>query len=343
MTQEHSSENADSCELPLPTTVSGVYCAAYVNGRKFADITIDEISDYLDTRPDVFIWVGLHESDLSLLDKLQEEFGLHHLAIEDSRAAHQRPKLEEYGDTLFMVMRTANICDGILNFGETHLFLGERFLLSIRLGHSQSYAKVHERCEKMPDQMAGGPGFVMYAMMDFVVDNYRPLVDTLEERFGALEDDLFNARFSREGLQDLYELKRQLLLLRNAVAPLLDICNALIRFHTNIIPRESRVYYRDIHDHVQRVIEAVDNMRDMVTAAMQVDLALVTVGQNEIVKKLASWGAILAIPTMVFSLYGMNFKHMPELEWQLAYPATVTFVVGACIYLYRRFKAVEWL
>ena len=342
MTHTHSAEEAASCELPLPTS-TGVYCAAYVNGKKQADITIDEISDYLEAQPDVFIWVGLNETDLPLLVQLQEEFGLHHLAIEDAHAAHQRPKLEEYGDTLFMVLRTANICDGILSFGETHLFLGERFFISVRLGHSQSYQKVHDRCEGVPDQMAGGPGFVMYALLDFVVDNYRPLVDEMEDRFHMLEDDLFSARFSREGLQQLYELKRQLLLLRNAVAPLLDICNALIRFHTNIIPRESRVYYRDVHDHVQRVIEAVDNMRDMVTAAMQVDLALVTVGQNEIVKKLASWGAILAIPTMVFSLYGMNFKHMPELDWQWAYPATLTFVAGSCIYLYRLFKRVEWL
>jgi magnesium transporter len=341
MTHAHLSVAGAHCELP--GNHSGVYCAAYVNGKKLADITIDEISDFLANRPDVFIWVGLHESDLGELLKLQEEFGLHHLAIEDAQAAHQRPKLEEYGETIFAVLRTANIVGNQLFFGETHLFLGERFLVSVRRGHSQSYQKVHDRCEAMPEQMAEGPGFAMYALMDFVVDNYRPIVDTLEERFSLLEDDLFNERFSREGLKDLYELKRQLLLLRNAVAPLLDVCNALIRFHTNIIPRESRVYYRDVNDHVLRVIEAVDNMRDMVTAAMQVDLALVAVGQNDIVKKLASWGAILAIPTMLFSMYGMNFKHMPELEWPWAYPASVAFVVGACIFLYRRFKRVEWL
>ena len=341
MTAAHLS--ATDVSIGSPTTHSGVYCAAYVLGKKLADITIDEISDYLANRPDVFIWVGLHESDLGELLKLQEEFGLHALAIEDAQAAHQRPKLEEYGDTLFAVLRTASIVNHQLLFGETHLFLGERFLVSVRRGHSQSYQKVHDRCEAMHEQMAEGPGFAMYALMDFVVDNYRPIVDVLEDRFSDLENDLFNDRFSREGLKELYELKRQLLLLRNAVVPLLDVCNALVRFHTNIIPRETRVYYRDIHDHVLRVVEAVDNMRDMVTAAMQVDLALVAVGQNDIVKKLASWGAILAIPTMVFSMYGMNFKHMPELEWPWSYPASVAFVVGACIYLYRRFKRVDWL
>ncbi len=342
MTDVRFSGETAYCALPLPTS-SGVYCAAYLHGKKLADIPIEEISDYLEKRQDVFIWVGLHETHLDLLPKLQEEFGLHHLAIEDAQTAHQRPKLEEYGETLFIVLRAANLCDGKLFFGETHLFLGERFLLSVRRGHAQSYQKVHDRCEAMPEHMAEGPGFAMYALMDFVVDNYRPIVDALEERFSTLEDDLFNSRFSREGLQELYEMKRQLLLLRNAVVPLIDVCNALVRFHTNIIPRESRVYYRDIHDHVLRIIEAVDNMRDMVTAAMQVDLALVTVGQNEIVKKLAGWGAILAIPTMVFSLYGMNFRNMPELEWPWAYPTSLAFVVGACIFLHRQFKKVDWL
>ena len=327
-----------------PTTRSGVYCAAYMYGQKLANISLDEISDYL-LRGDVFIWVGLHETDLHLLPKLQEEFGLHQLAIDDANAAHQRPKLEEYGDTVFIVLRTAMLCEdkSKLQFGETHLFLGHRFLLSVRRGHSQSYARVHERCEEMPEQMSEGPGFAMYALMDFVVDNYRPIVDTLEVRLGVLEDELFNSRFSSECLQQLYELKRQLLLLRNAIAPMLDICGALIRFHTDIIPRESRVYFRDVYDHVLRLNEAIDNMRDMVTAAMQVDLAMISVGQNEIVKKLASWGAILAIPTMVFSMYGMNFKHMPELEWPWAYPASVAFVLGGCVYLFRRFKRVGWL
>lgn len=329
---------------PAPTTRSGVYCAAYMYGKKLANIRLDDISEYM-KHEDAFIWVGLHETDLHLLPKLQEEFGLHQLAIDDANAAHQRPKLEEYGDTVFIVLRTVTLCPDTNEpqFGETHLFLGRRFLLSVRRGHSQSYAKVHERCEKMQEQMYEGPGFAMYALMDFVVDNYRPIIDVLQQRFEKLEDDLFSARFSSECLQELYELKRQLLLLRNAVAPMLDVCSALIRFHTDIIPRGSRVYFRDVYDHVLRLNEAIDNMRDMVTAAMQVDLAMIAVGQNEIVKKLASWGAILAIPTMVFSMYGMNFKHMPELGWWWAYPSSVVVVLAGCIYLFRRFKRVGWL
>lgn len=343
MADAFSSGNVAEIEQPQASS-GGVYCAAYLYGKKLNDIRLDEISDYL-LREDVFIWVGLHESELHLLPLLQEEFDLHHLAIEDANAAHQRPKLEEYGDTVFIVLRTAMLCPDKdkVQIGETHLFLGRRFLVSVRRGHSQSYAKVHQRCEQMHEQMAEGPAFAMYALMDFVVDNYRPIVDALEQKLQELEDDLFNARFSIECLQQLYWLKRQLLLIRNAVAPMLDICSTLTRFHTDIIPRESRVYFRDIHDHVVRLNESIDNMRDMVTAAMQVDLAMISVGQNEIVKKLASWGAILAIPTMVFSLYGMNFKHMPELDWHFSYPATVSFVIGGCLYLYRKFRKINWL
>lgn len=318
-------------------------CAAYKHGRKIADISLDEISDTL-KQEGTFIWVSMVEPDILMLQKVQDEFGLHQLAIEDAHAAHQRPKLEEYGDsTLFIVLQTAAFLIDKLHMGETHLFLGPRFLVSVRHGPSQSYEKVRERCESMPDQLAKGPGFALYAIMDFVVDNYRPIVDSLEQRFQKLESDLFGKQFSRECLQELYDLRRQLLVLRAAALPLIDICNALIRFHTDIIPRDSRIYFRDISDHVIRVADTTGNISDMVTAAMQVNLALVTVGQNEIVKKLAGWGAILAIPTMVFSLYGMNFRHMPELNWEWAYPAVLAGVGAACFWLHRKLKRADWL
>jgi len=306
------------------------------------DISLDEISDVLQ-QENTFIWVSMFEPDMQMLEKIQEEFGLHQLAIDDAHAAHQRPKLEEYGDTLFIVLQTAMLMDGNLDIGETHLFLGSRFLVSVRHGPSANYEKVRERIESVPDQLANGPGFALYAIMDFVVDNYRPIVDTLEQRFQKLEAELFGKQFSRECLEELYDLRRQLLLLRSAAVPLIDICNALIRFHTGIIPKESRIYFRDINDHVIRIADTTHNTSDLVTAAMQVNLALVTVGQNEIVKKLAGWGAILAIPTMVFSLYGMNFKYMPEMNWEWAYPTVLAIVGVACIGLHRKLRRDGWL
>ncbi len=319
-----------------------VNCIAYKNGARVGPVTIEDISDVL-KQDGTFVWLGLHEPDQALLLKIQEEFGLHELAIEDALHAHQRPKLEEYGDSLFVVLQTGQLQEKEIHFGETLIFVGRRFLVSVRHGPSLSYAKVRERCELTIDRMAQGPGFALYAIMDFVVDNYRPIVDSLHERLETIEASIFKQRFSQDLLQDLYELRRQLILLQQAAEPLLEICNTLVRFHNDIIPKEARAYFRDIHDHVRSVVQSTNNMREMLTTAMQVNLSLVTVGQNEVVKKLAGWGAILAIPTMVFSLYGMNFEHMPELEWKLGYPLVILVVVIGCLWVYRRLKRARWL
>lgn len=319
-----------------------VNCAVYEHGVKLRDITIDEISDEL-AREGAFVWVGLLEPSVELVKKLQEEFGLHDLAVEDAYMAHQRPKMEEYGDHLFLVLQTAQLWEGDVVFGETHIFLGRNFVMSVRHGASHSYTRVRERCESTPERLARGPSYVLYSIMDFVVDNYRPIMDDLESRFETFENDLFAHDSGTEHLQDLYQLKRQLIKMRAAAVPLLDICNQLLRFHSDIINKEGRVYYRDIYDHVARVTETSDRLREMVAAAMQVDLAQITIRQNEVVKRLAGWGAILAIPTMVFSLYGMNFKVMPELEWRWAYPTVLAGITLACVYLYRRLQRLGWL
>ncbi|HEY4318671.1 MAG TPA: magnesium/cobalt transporter CorA [Herbaspirillum sp.] len=319
-----------------------VNCAAYENGVKLRDITLDEISDEL-ARAGTFVWVGLLEPSVELIKKLQLEFRLHDLAVEDAYMAHQRPKLEEYGDHLFLVLQTATLLDGAVTFGETHIFLGSNFILTVRHGASRSYVRVREHCESAPERLAKGPSYVLYSIMDFVVDNFQPIMDDLEARFEDYENDLFVRDSGTEHLQDLYQLKRQLIKLRGAAVPLLDICNQLLRFHSDIISKDGRVYYRDIYDHVARVTETSDRLREMVAAAMQVDLAQITIRQNEVVKRLAGWGAILAIPTMVFSLYGMNFKFMPELEWHWSYPAVLGGITVACVYLYRRLRRVGWL
>jgi magnesium transporter len=319
-----------------------VNCVAYKQGERFAVINLDEISEILKD-DETFVWLGLREPDRDLLVRIQQEFGLHELAVEDTLSAHQRPKLEEYGNSLFLVFHTARLHEDIVYFGETHVFVGSRFLVSVRHGPSSSYGKVRERCESMPEKLAKGPGFALYGVMDHVVDNYLPIVDGLRDQFQQLEADIFTHNLSRETLAQLYDLKRELLLLRGATEPLLAICNELTRFHSDIIPKEIRPYFRDIADHVKRIDHAIDGMREMLTMAMQVHMTFVTVRQNEVVKRLAGWGAILAIPTMIFSLYGMNFTHMPELNWPYAYPAVLTSVVIACIWLYVRLKRIGWL
>ena len=323
-------------------TSAVVNCSAYRAGRKAREISLDAISDVL-KEPGTFVWVGLVEPDEALLRKVQDEFGLHELAVEDAQKAHQRPKLEEYGDTLFIVLRTAMLAGEAIQFGETHAFVGQRFVVTVRHGPSNGYSKVRERAERMPERLARGPGYVLYSIVDFIVDHYLPCMDNLQERFRVLERDLFNPASRADNLQPFYDLKNELLSLQAAAAPVGDICTQLLRFHGDLIPKDNRVYYRDILDHAARVTQSADRMQEMINAAMQVALAQVTIRQNEVVKKLAGWGAILAIPTMVFSWYGMNFKFMPELQWEGGYPLVMAGIVAGCYALHRRLKRVGWL
>lgn len=319
-----------------------INCAAYKNGRKMGNTAVEDITAILQDK-DTFVWVGLHEPDQEMLKKMQAQFGLHELAIEDASKAHQRPKLEEYGDTLFIVLHTASLADDSIEFGETHVFLGPRFLVTVRHGSAIGYSKVRERAETMPDRLARGPGFAFYAVIDFIVDQYQVCMDGLQSRFRSLEQELFKPNPQVDHLQDFYHLKNELLTLQAAAVPLSEVCTQLVRFHSAIVPKESHVYYRDVLDHVARVTQAADRMREMINAAMQVALAQVTIRQNEVVKRLAGWGGLLAVPTVIFSLYGMNFDYMPELHWRGSYPVLLGSVLAICFLLHRRLKRARWL
>jgi magnesium transporter len=321
-----------------------VNCAAYSDGRRVADVQIDEIEQAL-KQQDRFVWIGLHEPDQELLRTVQLAFGLHDLAIEDAHLAHQRPKLERYEDSLFVVLRTAqmNREQRRIEFGETHLFVGGRYVVSVRHGASLSYAQVRARCETIPRLLCQGPGFVLYAIMDFVVDHYFPIVDALEDELEALEDQIFGEQLSRETTRRIYELKRDLLEVKRAISPLVDICNRLIRFDLELIPDDTRPYFRDVYDHVIRINEIVDNLRELLTSALEANLSLISVSQNDAMKRLAGWAAIIAVPTMIAGIYGMNFEVMPELRWAWGYPLSMLVMVGACGFLYYQFKRSGWL
>jgi len=319
-----------------------VNCVGYRGGRSIGNIPVDDISEIL-KEPDTFVWLGVHEPDTQLLRKIQEEFSLHDLAIEDALHAHQRPKLEAYADSLFIVVETSQLVDHEVRFGETHLFVGLKFIVTIRHGSSVSYAPVRHKCESSPTRLGLGPGFALYSVIDFIVDNYQPVAEQLQVEFQDLEQEIFDKSFDRDSIGRLYRLKGELIKLRNAVSPINDISAQLIRFHDDIVRKELRPYFRDIEDHVSRIIKDTDTIREMLTTAIQVNLALVTVGQNEVVKRLAGWGAILAIPTVVFSMYGMNFHFMPELSERFAYPVVVGGTLVACALLYRRLVKAGWI
>jgi len=319
-----------------------VNCATYAEGCRVANIPVEEISEALKV-PDQFVWVGLHEPDEPLLRRIQAEFGLHDLAVEDALAAHQRPKLEEYGTGLFIVLRTAQLEAGRIVLGETHIFVGPRYVVSVRHGSSLSYAEVRARCESTPHLLRKGPGFVLYALMDFVVDHYFPIVTVFEERLDTTEEVIFGGQPDRAAVEQIYDLKRDLLVVKRAVSPLVDVCNRLVRHDTPVIPEDTQPYFRDVYDHVIRINETVDTLRELVTSALEAKLSLVSVNQSEITKKLAAWAAILAVPTMIAGIYGMNFEFMPELHWHHGYWVVMGGMGALCALLYWRFKRAEWL
>ncbi|MBI2838680.1 MAG: magnesium/cobalt transporter CorA [Acidobacteria bacterium] len=321
-----------------------VNCVSYCGGRRVADLPIQDISEALKD-PEQFVWVGLHDPGEALLREVQQEFGLHDLAIEDAHHAHQRPKLDRYGDTLFIVLRTVQQtgAEGQTEYGETHVFVGPRYVVTIRHGASSSYAEVRARCETMPQLLSKGTGFVLYAVMDFVVDQYFPIVDALEDKLETLEDQIFVETLNRQATMQIYRLKRDILEVKRAISPLVDVCNRLTRYDFELIPEDTRPYFRDVYDHVIRINEMVDNERELLTSALEANLSLISTSQNEAMKKLAGWAAIFAVPTMVAGIYGMNFAFMPELSWRFGYPFIMTFILAGCVGLYWRFKRAGWL
>jgi len=325
---------------PLPACV--VNCAVYRDGTR-EDIGLDAISDVLAVDDGSFIWVGLYEPEEALLDKLQEEFGLHDLAIEDAHHAHQRPKIEAYGKSLFLAVHTAQLIEGHVRFGETHVFIGPRFLITVRHGASLSYRQVRDRFEREPELLAQGPAFALYGILDFIVDNYQPIVNDFRDELNALEHEIFAETWRKDTIVKLYELKKELTQLRLAVAPLQDILAQLTRTQMTQVTDEAKLYFRDVLDHVVRVNDVIDTQREMLSAAMGVNLSMVTIHQGEVVKKLAGWAGLLAVPTLLASWYGMNFEFMPEIHTRHGYAVMIVVVAVVCIVLYRYLKKVKWL
>lgn len=321
-----------------------VNCAAYAEGRRIANIEINEVSEIL-KQADRFVWIGLHEPSPEMLGQIQKEFSLHDLAIEDALSAHQRPKFETYGDTMFIVLRTAQINkdEHRIDFGETHFFLGHNFIISIRHGSSLAYTEVRARCEKTPHLLKKGPGFALYAVMDFIVDQYFPVIHGMEQEVEEIEEKIFDSKPSRETTEAIYHLKREILELKRTVSPLIDICNRLMRFDFELIPEDTRPYFRDVYDHSIRINEMADNARELLATALEANFSLISISQNDVSKKFAGWAAIIAVPTMVAGIYGMNFKFMPELNYHWAYPVILTITFGLSIGLFIFFRRSKWL
>ena len=319
-----------------------INCVAYQNGVKLADLPIEEISDYLEKK-DCFVWVALRDTTDAELDKMQEEFGLHDLAVEDARHGHQRPKIEEYGDTLFVVMHIVEAVDSELTVGEFSVFVGRNFILSIRNRSNQSFLGVRERCEREPELLRVGSGFVLYALMDAVVDRYFPVIDDLESQLESIEERLFDKGNALTNIEQLYELKRKTVVLKHAVLPLMEATGKLHGGRVPPVCTTTQEYFRDVYDHLTRINATIDAMRDTITTAILVSQSTVSIEQNVINKQLAAWAAIFAIATVFTGIWGMNFKLMPELQWDYGYPVALLIIIAVCGFLYRHFKRSDWL
>ncbi len=319
-----------------------INCVAYQEGKKLRDIPIEDISEYIQI-PDCFVWVALKDADHSELQQMQQEFSLHDLAVEDARSGHQRPKIEEYGDSLFTVMHSVELLNGELNVGEVDVFVAENYVLSIRNRTQHHFLGVRARCEREPEHLKKGTAFVLYALMDAVVDGYFPVMDALESELEEIEEQIFTKGSQRINVERLYQLKRKVIVLKHAVAPLIEAVGKLDGGRVPPIFINTKEYFRDVHDHLHRINTSIDSIRDTISTAIQVSLSMVSIDENEVNKRLAAYAAIFAVATAFVGIWGMNFQHMPELEWKYGYPFALTLVTTICGYLYYRFKKTGWL
>ncbi|MEO5807328.1 magnesium/cobalt transporter CorA [Devosia sp.] len=326
-----------------PHNEPGVVAASvYANGTRLADIAVDDAGGWAH-RPGHVVWIGLLEPSGDLLARVQRQFGLHDLAIEDAAKAHQRPKLEQYGDCIFIVARTAHMAEGRISFGETHIFVGKGYIVSVRHGASTSYAPVRQRAESCPAVLKHGEDYILYALLDFIVDNYMPVLETVNSEVESVEDKVIAGELGQGEVERLYMLRRDLLRLRNAASALVDVCRRLQRVEVRPIEATMQPLFRDVTDHIHRVQDEIDTLREVLAFAFEASMMAGQVQQTHISRRLAAWAAILAVPTAVAGIYGMNFEFMPELHWRFGYIAVVGGVAAICCTLYYRLRKSGWL
>jgi len=319
-----------------------VNCVVYQDGKKLADIAQSEIRDYL-SKPGCFVWVALRDTSDTELEELSRQFGLHELSVEDARHGHQRPKIEEYGSEIFAVLQVVEIKSEELHVGEVDVFTGPNYVLSVRNRTEQGFLGVRARCEREPELLRHGSGYVLYALMDAVVDRYFPVLDAIETELEAIEDRIFANTSPRANIEALYYVKQKVTTMKHATGPLMDSVGKLYGGRVPGVCQGLGEYFRDVYDHLVRLNQSLDSLRDTVNTALQVNLAVITISETEVTKRLAAWGALLAVPTYIASVYGMNFVNMPELKWEHGYVMALALMLGLDLYLWYRFRKSGWL
>ena len=320
-----------------------VDCALYTDGkRQEGELPLGAVSEACH-RPDAFVWIGLFEPSEDEFDAVRREFELHELAVEDAVHAHQRPKIEVYDRSILVVLKTARYLDAeeAVELGEILMFVGDGFIVTVRHGGASPLGDVRRRIDHRPDLLRCGPAAVAHAIVDQVVDDYAPVTAGLEKDIQEVEYEVFTDAVANP-VERIYKLKREVLELHQAAAPLVEPLETLARGGYQV-PEDLTEYFRDVHDHLLRVVEQVQGFRDLLSSVLDANLTRVSIRQNEDMRKISAWVAIAAVPTMVAGIYGMNFEHMPELTWTAGYPVTLGIMISACLLLYRQFRRSGWL
>jgi magnesium transporter len=320
-----------------------INCVLYQEGKKIRDIPMDENARWTGAGQDGFVWVALKDPTAEELDVVQRQFGLHELAVEDARQGHQRPKIEEYGESLFFVIPLLEMHEGELNVGEVDVFVGPHYVVSVRSRSEQGFLGVRARAEREPHMLRQGATFVAYALLDAVIDRYFPVLDALEGELDRIEEKIFAGGAARSNIERLYKLKQQAGELRHAVLPLQEALGKLLGGRAPTLCLPSQDYFRNAYDHLSRISSATDSMRDTIGTAIQVNLSMVTIEESEVTKRLAAWAAIIAVVPAFAGIWGMNFKYMPDLEWAYGYPLAIILMLSVCGVLYSRFRAAKWI
>ncbi|HSN18826.1 MAG TPA: magnesium/cobalt transporter CorA [Gammaproteobacteria bacterium] len=320
-----------------------INCAAYQEGKKLTEIRKDEIAEWL-RKPGCFVWVALRDPDPAEMAEMKAQFGLHELAVEDALSGSQRPKVEEYGDSLFASVQTLEpAAAGELKVGELYIFVGPNYVLSCRRQTERSFAEVRNRAEREPHLLKHGSGYVLYALMDAAVDRYFPVLERLEDELEVLEERIFDRSSPRANIEALYQLKQKLGVLKHATGPAVEAVGKLFGGRVPMVCAHMGEYFRDIYDHLVRLNQEIDTARDTISTAISVNISMIALQENETTKKLASYAALIAIPTLIVGIYGMNFQDMPELHWRFGYPICLAVMTFIDVYLYSRFKQANWL
>ncbi|MGO1512064.1 MAG: magnesium/cobalt transporter CorA [Psychrobacter sp.] len=341
------SERYEDIDSSSEDEVVNCYSYSRKTGEKLDRLALNDVSRAL-SNSGQFIWLGLYDPSLETMVKIKDAFGLHELAIEDAFADHQRAKVENYdNDMVFVVLRTAKLEDNVIRYGTTAIFMGKNYLITIRNGPSNSYAPVREHCHRRPEKLRMGPIFVLHAILDFIVDNYMPITDRLGRYLREQERYVFTYEFDKSTLKNLYKLKSQLVHMRAIILPVQDICSFFINHKKSELvsgfSQAAKPYFRDVNDHLLHSLDAINGLNEMLSVMMNTYMAMVDMGQNEVVRKLAAWAGILAVPTAIAGVYGMNFDFMPELHWRYSYFVIMVIIGGLCGFLYYNFKRLKWL